>query len=104
MQVKKVRGRTRDYENNLSGITLYMNQESVVEDYPIRIILDYHIGDFRNDYTCPHVKNGRLKAVVGASNEGDCCGTIVCLECLQSLDIDSLYSQYMKGEKQNGKK
>jgi len=75
------------------AIQLLMDQESIVEDYAIAIVLNYKLDGYDiKHYSCPHVKGGRLRAVVQAWNEGQYNCTIVCLECLQGLDIDALHS------------
>lgn len=60
--------------------TLKIKEGGIWEDKEFEIKLNYRLGKYDN--TCKHVKNGVLKAVVIATNEGGHNSTGICCECL----------------------
>jgi len=56
--------------------------QCVWEDYPIKIVFDYELDDYDN-YSCHHIKDGKIKAVIVGTNEGGYNTTGVCWECIK---------------------
>ena len=57
--------------------------QCVWEDYPIEIRFNYTLDDYdKREYSCSHIKDGMLKAVIVGTNEGGFDSTGICLECI----------------------
>jgi len=65
------------------------NKRAIWEEYPIRVILDYELDEYEQDYNCSHIirrNNKRIvPIVIMALNEGECNSTGVCGYCILDL-------------------
>lgn len=58
---------------------------SVWEEEQIKIMPNYKMDRFEEEYTCKHVKNRTIPIVIVATNEGGYNSTGVCGECIVEI-------------------